>query len=446
MKKYTEQLSKEMEEIEGKTLKTERGFDITFQFDLIPSDQKWVASMSGELNNAATYFSSFANVNKTSKEIMDGSIGTHSKATWKPWDYSERIKTAKKVAEFKKTLRDPGGKERSKVTAFIAKQKSRQEYNPPLGKFVDVIKAEPLHNTNNAWQHWFTFLLAIAMQYTSPQLLKSVTALSELPSSSTIVRFMNCIKDAVKCDRLYKSFCRWFREKRKTNVDFSYRFTGLESKRFCWNFSFAVKELLNIESISKTIQIKVHVLAYVAVELRDATSIFTRVHVNRDHITQLSLKCRNYFNAYKLFLGSSISPTIWTVGYAIPYHCLQVFNQLKYGLGLNSMQGREAKHIKLAKYVENTCNVRKSDRWWIVFRHEFISMIWLRELDPFSISYKNKKAESYTPTRINSTQYCYCGNLKNSPNAEKCSICSNQLRDIISKSVDKGKADSSLII
>ena len=65
-------------------------------------------------------------------------------------------------------------------------------------------------------------------------------------------------------------------------------------------------------------------------------------------------------------LLSGVNPTVWTIGYAIPYHTAQ-FEKIGFGLGLNSMQGREAKHVKLAKYVENTCNVKKSMRWWIVF-------------------------------------------------------------------------------
>jgi hypothetical protein len=255
---------------------------------------------------------------------------------------------------------------------------------------------------------------------------------------------MNCVKNTVKCVRLYKSFSRWFREKRPKNITFSYRFTGLESKRFCWNFAVAIQELLNVESLSRSIKVKLHALAYVAVELRDATSIYTRVEINKDHLTKLFLHCQNYFSAYSMFLSPQISPTIWTVGYAIPYHTHQIYDQLKYGLGLNSMQGREAKHIKLAKYVENTCNVRKGDRWWVVFRHEYISMIWLRELDPLSITYKKKKEESYIPARASKQQYCYCGNLKTSPTAEKCSICDNQITALIKKSIVEDKVDMSL--
>ena len=65
----------------------------------------------------------------------------------------------------------------------------------------------------------------------------------------------------------------------------------------------------------------------------------------------------------------------------------QLKEKLGYGLGLNSMQGREAKHVKLARYVQNTYNVKKSSRWWTVFRHEFVSMVWLWGRDPYSITY-----------------------------------------------------------
>ena len=85
---------------------------------------------------------------------IGGSIGG-PEATWQPWSYQKRLETAKKVEKFKARLRDPEGKQRSEITKFIAKEKSRQEFAPPLGKYVDCVKAEPLHNTNNCWQQWF---------------------------------------------------------------------------------------------------------------------------------------------------------------------------------------------------------------------------------------------------------------------------------------------------
>ena len=163
MKQYTKHLVEEMKLIEGTKLTTDKRHEVEFCFQLIPADMKWLSSMSEELNNCAIYFSPFANVNQTDKTTIGGSIGG-PKSPWQPWDYSKRIQVAEKVAKFKAKLKDPDGKQRPEVTKLIAKEKSRQEFVPPLGKYVDLAKAEPLHNTNNAWQHWFSALLPVAMQ------------------------------------------------------------------------------------------------------------------------------------------------------------------------------------------------------------------------------------------------------------------------------------------
>lgn len=130
MKAYTEQLSTEMEAIEGKHFTTARGYQVRFLFKFFPSDMK---CFSGELPNAAEYFSP-----------LFGSMGG-SDAPWQPWNYQQRLAMAKKVENFKRKLKDPDGKQRGEVTEFISANKSRQEFPPPLGKYVDCIKPDPLH-------------------------------------------------------------------------------------------------------------------------------------------------------------------------------------------------------------------------------------------------------------------------------------------------------------
>ena len=129
--------------------------------------------------------------------------------TWQPWDYEQQLKVAEKVDKYKKRLKDPEAKQRGNVTKFIAENKSQQEFVPPLGKYVDLFKAEPSHNTNNAWQHCFMIAASIAMQYTQSQ-LKSATTIADLDPRSPLVSSLNCVRDTVKCGRLYKSFLRWF--------------------------------------------------------------------------------------------------------------------------------------------------------------------------------------------------------------------------------------------
>ena len=65
MHEYTKYVFKEMETIERKSYNID-DTEVKFRCKLVPSDQKWMADMSGELNNAATYPSSFGNVSKDS--------------------------------------------------------------------------------------------------------------------------------------------------------------------------------------------------------------------------------------------------------------------------------------------------------------------------------------------------------------------------------------------
>lgn len=84
--------------------------------------------------------------------------------------------------------------------------------------------------------------------------------------------------------------------------------------------------------------------------------------------------CKLYFNCYSLFLNK-VRQTTWTLAYAIPKHANDIHSDLGYGLGLNTTQGREAKHTKLAKYAENTT---KMLRWHQVFKHEYLANVYLK--------------------------------------------------------------------
>lgn len=59
---------------------------------------------------------------------------------------------------------------------------------------------------------------------------------------------------------------------------------------------------------------------------------------------------KHFFNA-NCFLLDGITPTVWTIGVVIPSHTGKLLEKLNYELGLNSVQGREAKHINLALHV-----------------------------------------------------------------------------------------------
>ena len=60
----------------------------------------------------------------------------------------------------------------------------------------------------------------------------------------------------------------------------------------------------------------------------------------------------NFFRATALYL--SCTPTSWAIGYVLPIHAKQLWDSVGMGLGINGMEGREAKHIALAKFTHNT--------------------------------------------------------------------------------------------
>ena len=64
MIKYAKQLRTEIECIESKvySIQGHEDIQVRFCFELVPSDMKFFATVSGELSNSATFPSTFANV------------------------------------------------------------------------------------------------------------------------------------------------------------------------------------------------------------------------------------------------------------------------------------------------------------------------------------------------------------------------------------------------
>ena len=59
--------------------------------------------MAGELNNAATFFSTFANESNKNMATLGGQIGD-KKATWQHWQFSDCIEKAKAVEKYNKSF------------------------------------------------------------------------------------------------------------------------------------------------------------------------------------------------------------------------------------------------------------------------------------------------------------------------------------------------------
>ena len=143
---FTKKIAADTEGIKKKTY-TVMGKDVTFSFDLLPGDIKFLAYINGELSNSAKYFSSFAYVCQDESSSLAGKFGKTQNCKWSPWQYSQRIVNAQQVADFKRKL--PGHlaekTKRAKVTQFIAGKKSRHEFQPFIGKLCEKEVVETLH-------------------------------------------------------------------------------------------------------------------------------------------------------------------------------------------------------------------------------------------------------------------------------------------------------------
>ena len=119
--------------------------------------------------------------------------------------------------------------------------------------------------------------------------------------------------------------------------------------------------------------------------------------------------------------------------HAIPYHAQILFQKFAFGMGINTMQGREAKHSVIAKFAAHGTLAL---RWKLIFRHEFISSLWLRKKNSRSVHFNNNHI-NYLPEFIQNDTHCYCG-LEKQPEEEKYEFCHDSMTDMVKRSVRDG--------
>lgn len=400
---------------------------------MFPNDMKYLAILAGELSNSAKYFSSFANINKDDIGDVTATFGVKTSNKWQPWGYAQRIAVAGAVAKKKEELGSSGSHLkpatiRQKVTSFIAQKKSRQEFLPLLGKAIDKVKVEPLHVKNNGWQKWHSTVLKYVLARTN---VSSCESVNDTPASSCFKWYYETVRFTLKAGRLAKKVRKWFCDGRLKNKDLEYRFIGKESLIMCHQF-MTLLSALELEDDQPVHNFALHVCATIAVNLRDSVSTFSRIKVTDKEVTSLTGVTRDYFRACALF--SSVSPTTWTIGHCVAAHTKQIKQKLGVGLGVNTMEGRESKHVSLARFARNT---HHSTPWVQVFRHEYISLIWLRE-NRCDLVKHTPTRNKYIPARCFTATFCHCGNQK--PRGEvKCTFCSHPIQQTIDDCIKQGK-------
>ena len=200
---------------------------------------------------SAKYFSPFANVSLADCRDDKGTFGTESSNKWKPWNYQQRVNVVNKVNAFKKRValeKISEKTKRSKITDYIAKQNSRQEFLPLLGSYINKVRVEPLHLKNNAWQYFFKAVLTESKR--KSKLPADCKKFSEVPTESPFARVITALQTEVKTRRLANKTKQWFNETQGSGAELHHRFTGKDSRCFCHNFMRLIK-WLSCESDSR---------------------------------------------------------------------------------------------------------------------------------------------------------------------------------------------------
>ncbi|CAB4033702.1 Hypothetical predicted protein [Paramuricea clavata] len=244
--RYVKFILHEITEIEKKVFNI-HGTNVRFTFSEFPNDLKMMAFLAGELSVGAKYFSTFANVNIDNCDETNGTFGSEPGCTWQPWSYNKRVQVSKKVKKFKEKVEKQkcsSKTKRGKITTFIADEKSRQEFEPLLGHFLDRAHIDPLHVKNNACQQIFKLILYHSIGKSN--ITSNVAHFNDLSNSTSFSRLVNCLLKTAKLVRLAKKVKRWFNDTKATGQDFKYRFTGQDSRLFLHNFMFIIDSLKEV--------------------------------------------------------------------------------------------------------------------------------------------------------------------------------------------------------
>jgi hypothetical protein len=412
--------------------------NVKFTFSELPNDMKMLCFLAGEPSNSATYFSTFGTVSVADMANLNFSFGQAKNCQWKPWNYDKRLLVVKRVETLKKKLEKAKGSEktkRAKITSLIAQNQSRQEFVPRIGRFIDRAHVEPLHLKNNLCALMHRKILEYAIGVS--KLPQNVNVFKDVVPESPFARLIDSLKTKANLSRLSKKIIRWFDETKGNGKTFEYRFTGHESRMFLHNFMYLIQAISN-KSDSESHKFKLHVFAFACLKLRDAVALFNRFEIKLTDLAELDKACADFYYCIAVFL--KVNPSVWTLGHVVPVHTREMFAKYGKGLALNSMEGREAKHQAISRYAKNS---NYNTRWLQIFRHEFVSLIWLREKG-YNLSYTNRRKHTYIPKRIHEEGFCYCG----LPKRDVCDYCSHEYRSQIEKSVSlkSVQVDKSLLL
>ena len=151
--------------------------------------------------------------------------------------------------------------------------------------------------------------------------------------------------------------------------------------------------MLFLNVTSKAIKKQLIEVHLPSIYLRKILSYTVRItDINPQNLIFWKKTAKDLFKMCCVF-DPKISLSLWTICNVSPVYAEICLKSYGFGLGCNTLEGREQKHQVIAKYSENTTPQK---RWSMIFQHEYLHLIYLRLNGYDDIKYL-KKTTSYTP-------------------------------------------------
>ena len=363
-----------------------------------------------------------------------------------------------------------------KVLEFLAENGLRTLGEPRIGRYADKLRPEPLHCEINSWQDFLDLVYHESVVREKYNTFISVLEGPLLQATQQIgtgccdedrdglqtevgadgagarVRTSECateqnsifvaaIKDATAGKQMpvtvthpiqgvgLPSIAKLVKEhhdnSKTCHNKLQVRLIGSQAIRLA-QFHCRLVDCLEVHNESKAQKLLRLAIAKIGQALRDAGSLFNRITCNNSDLELLSENLTLYYNLHALFFSSRVTLTVWTMGCALRYHALKLYNEHNIGYGIVSCQSKEAKHAGIKKDLSlsnrhKSCNTT-DNKWWQVFRAEYIRCFYIPEFCPQPPSYSSHYFPR-VPKHCSYEEICNCG--RDVKECNKCQICSD---------------------
>ena len=259
--------------------------------------------------------------------------------------------------------------------------------------------------------------------------LKNAKVFSEIDCTTLFYKFVIFIQYDMNCNFLASKVRKWFNENGgKVDREFAFRFRGKESSSFLRKFQVLISMIL--DNVSKEeVKLRLHQICFQFICLRRIISYSVRIsNFDNNLLALMKHEGKLLFKACCLF-DQRISPSLWTLCNVAPVHAEQTYHSYNFGLGCNCMEAREQKHQQIAKYAQNTTFQL---RWPLIFRHEYIRLVYLRE-NGYDQTRYHKNNLSYLPEESDDI----CSDCSLHLKDGNCTLCSSLYMEKVKKALDK---------